>query len=69
MEWNTRKGFQRGTMPKVTKKVSLLGGTEARITECVHGVDWNNHRPFGKALLTIVSLSSFLIRSLLSFGL
>jgi len=26
MEWNTRKGFQRGTMPRVTKRVSLVGG-------------------------------------------
>lgn len=23
MEWNTRKGFQRGTMPRITKKVSF----------------------------------------------
>jgi hypothetical protein len=29
MEWNTRKGFQRGILPGVTKKVSLiLGGWE-----------------------------------------
>jgi U3 small nucleolar RNA-associated protein 14 len=26
MEWNTRKGFQRGTMPRVTKKVSFFFG-------------------------------------------
>ena len=26
VEWNTRKGFQRGTMPRVTKKVRLFFG-------------------------------------------
>ena len=33
MEWNTRKGFQRGTMPRVTKKVR-----RACVCVCVCGL-------------------------------
>ena len=61
MEWNTRKGFQRGTIPRVTKKVIFwiflfLGGGSGVLNFLLMPfvvLDRYNHRPFGEAFLIV----------------
>lgn len=38
MEWNTRKGFQRGTIPRVTKKVRVFSFSGGGLVGQVFGV-------------------------------
>ena len=45
-EWNTRMAFQKGTLPKVVKKVSFF-------SICRAGPDFRSSRPFRWALLSI----------------
>ena len=54
MEWNTRKGFQRGTMPRVTKKVRRANWMHKCVSDGMAGLDRNNYRPVGKAVLIAV---------------
>lgn len=50
VEWNTRIGFQRGTLPKVVKKVSNISihDTGANIHQ-----DGDYHRSTGETILTV----------------
>ena len=49
-EWNTRVGFQRGTLPKVVKKVGVQGSFyEHAFYSCV--VDGNCHHTLGKSAI------------------
>ena len=58
-EWNTRVGFQRGTLPKVVKKVRFLElSRRYRLLTCII-VDGNRHHSLGK-IVVISSISTLL---------
>ena len=55
-EWNTRVGFQRGTLPRVVKKVSRF--QHVPIQQLFIGTsDGHCYRPFGEGVLSIVRVS------------
>jgi hypothetical protein len=63
-EWNSRTTHQKETMPRVVKKVSLLGG-DADVT--LTNIAWSHHRThretvleFGSRSLHALALSHFL---------
>lgn len=60
MEWNTRRGFQRGTMPRVTKTVrahprAACAGRATDAWRRCAALDRHDYRPHGEALLTAVT--------------
>ena len=65
VEWNTRAGFQRATVPRITKKVrwwSFVG--LRRLADLFiflrRRIDGNGHQPAREALLNFMSLHLYL---------
>ena len=52
-EWNTRVGFQRGTLPKVVKKVKIISRTVC-IPVANRRLDGNHHHSLGEAYITSI---------------
>lgn len=74
-EWNTRVGFQRGTLPKVVKKVSRFHRDLAPVIVYLSvSSDGDCYRPFGEDVLScchrpanVLYIDFALKRSTLSF--
>jgi hypothetical protein len=53
-EWNTRVGFQRGTLPKVVKKVLFILHASYQVVYSESSIDGHCHQSTGEAFLDLL---------------